>query len=116
MLKLPFGVNINNLIDDLRIISWEACDILNYYSKRINDGNFEKELIKYKNFSDPVTIADLKVNDLIISEIKKKYINKPWSFLSEERGESKGNNTVVDEKDSDTKADDSQENTSNKDQ
>ena len=93
MLKLPFGVNINNLIDDLRIISWEACDILNYYSKRINDGNFEKELIKYKNFSDPVTIADLKVNDLIISEINKKYINKPWSFLSEERGESKGNNT-----------------------
>ena len=33
MIKLPSGVDINNLIDDLRIFSWEAADILLYYSK-----------------------------------------------------------------------------------
>ncbi len=95
MFKLPFGVDIKNLIDDLRIISWEACDILNYYSKRINDGNFDKELIKYKDSTDPVTIADLKVNDLVISEINKRYLNKPWCFLSEERGELRGDNNAL---------------------
>ena len=33
MIKLPSGVDINNLIDDIRIFSWEAADILLYYSK-----------------------------------------------------------------------------------
>jgi len=32
MCKLPYGVDINNLIDDVRIFSWLAADILLYYS------------------------------------------------------------------------------------
>ena len=35
VIKLPFGLDINNLIDDLRIFSWEAADILIYYSNLI---------------------------------------------------------------------------------
>ena len=84
MIKLPFGVDINNLIDDLRIFSWEAAEILLFYSKRIKDINQKKDLIKNKNNEDPVTLADLKVNELIIQRIKEKYKNINWEILSEE--------------------------------
>ena len=84
MTKLPFGVDIHNLIDDLRIISWEAADILLFYSKKIKDGNEKKEIIKSSNPEDPVTLADLKVNELIIQKIKEKYKNINWEILSEE--------------------------------
>ena len=84
MIKLPFGVNINNLIDDLRIFSWEAADILLFYSKLIKDVSQESDIIKNNNLQNPVTIADLKVNELIIQRIKDKYKNTAWEILSEE--------------------------------
>ena len=37
--KLPTGVNLNDLIDHLRNLSWEASDILIYYSKLIKNQN-----------------------------------------------------------------------------
>ena len=37
MIKLPSSVDINNLIDDIRIFSWQAADILLYYSKLFED-------------------------------------------------------------------------------
>ena len=37
MIKLPDGVDINNLIDDLINISWEAADILLTYSNIIEN-------------------------------------------------------------------------------
>ena len=37
MVKLPVGVDINNLIDDLRIFSWEAADILLNYSQKLKN-------------------------------------------------------------------------------
>ena len=86
MFRLPIGVEINNLVDDLKIISWKAFDILYYYSNKLKDNSLNTELIKYKNFDDPVTIADLKVNNLVISEIKKRYPETDWGFLSEEKG------------------------------
>jgi len=82
--KLPIGVDIINLIDDLRIFSWEASDILLYYSKILKEPKYEKNIIKTKNEEDPVTIADLKVNDLIIKRIKENYENIKWDMLSEE--------------------------------
>ena len=72
MIKLPFGVDINNLIDDLRIFSWEAADILLFYSKTIRKSNQKKNIIKSTINEDPVTIADIKVNELIINRIKEK--------------------------------------------
>ena len=84
MIKLPIGVNINNLIDDLRILSWEASDILIYYSTMLKDPNKKREILKSNNKEDPVTIADLKVNDLIIKRINERYKDVDWEILSEE--------------------------------
>ena len=84
MVTLPNGVDINNLIEDLKIYSWQAADIFIDFSRKINDFNFKDELIKSVDLNNPVTEADLKVNELIINNIKKNYSNINWDFLSEE--------------------------------
>ena len=84
MLKLPIGVDINNLIYDLKNFSWEASEILLDYSQKLKKTKHRKDLIKSKEKEDPVTIADLKVNELIIKGIKEKYKNVIWEILSEE--------------------------------
>ena len=84
MFKLPIGIDINNLIDDLRVFSWEASDILLHYSKRLKNQNYAKEIIKTKNILNPVTVADLEVNDLIIKRINRNYKEVDWNILSEE--------------------------------
>ena len=81
MIKLP--VEIDNLINNLRILSWEAADILLFYSKMIKNYECVDQIVKtYDN--GPVTLADLKVNELIIQRIKKKYKDINWEILSEE--------------------------------
>ena len=84
MVNLPSGVDINNLIDDLRIFSWEAADILLYYSKLLEDSEAKRNILKNNNEDDPVTLADLKVNELIIERINEKYKNINWDIFSEE--------------------------------
>ena len=84
MINLPSGIDINNLIDDIRILSWQVADILLFYTKLLEDSNDKKNIIKNNNENDPVTIADLKVNELIIKRINEKYENINWDILSEE--------------------------------
>ncbi len=84
MIRLPFGVDINNLIDDVRILSWQAADILLYYSKLLEDSDDKRNILKNDNEEDPVTLADLKVNEIIIKGIKEKYKNINWEIISEE--------------------------------
>ena len=84
MVALPNGVDINNLIEDLKIYSWQAADILLDYSEKINDSNVKHELLKSVDLKNPVTEADLKVNEIIIKNIKKKYSHIYWDILSEE--------------------------------
>ena len=84
MVDLPNGVDVNNLIDDLRILSWEAGDILLRYSSLIKDTSYKNKIIKSEAHEDPVTLADLKVNELIIKRIKEKYKYIDWEILSEE--------------------------------
>ena len=67
-MKLPFGVDINNLIDDVRILSWQAADILLYYSKLLEDADDKRKILENNDEEDPVTMADLKVNELMIKE------------------------------------------------
>ena len=55
MIKLPNGVDINNLIDDLRIFSWEAADVLLFYSRIIKNPEKKREIIQTENNEDPVT-------------------------------------------------------------
>ena len=84
MIKLPFGVDINNLIDDIRILSWQAADILLYYSKLLEDSDDKRNILRHDNEEDPVTLADLEVNEIIIKGINEKYKNINWDILSEE--------------------------------
>ena len=84
MYNLPIGVEINDLIEDLKIICWEASGILLYYSQKLKDNQCEKNFIKTKDLNEPVTSADLEVNNLIIQKIKQKYYNIKWNILSEE--------------------------------
>ena len=95
MIKLPFGVDINNLIDDLRIISWEAAKILLYYSKMLEDSNNKSNIIKSGINDNPVTLADLKVNELIIRKINEKYKDIRWTILSEENVKLEANNSEI---------------------
>ena len=59
MIELPSGVDINNLIDDIRIFSWQAADILIYYSKLLENSDNKASILKNNNEEDPVTLADL---------------------------------------------------------
>ena len=84
MFKLPSGVDLDNLIDDIRDFSWEASDILLYYAQILKDSKDKSNILKNNNYDDPVTVADLKVNDLIIKRINEKYHDVDWKILSEE--------------------------------
>ena len=97
MIKLPLGVDIKTLIEDLRILSWEASEILLYYSQILKDSNYKGNILENDNTEDPVTLADLKVNELIIQRINQKYKEIDWEILSEE-------NVKIDSKNCDTRA------------
>ncbi len=84
MIKLPKGVDLNNLLLDLRDFSWEASEILLNYSKILKDSENKSNILKNHNNDDPVTLADLEVNELIIKKINGKYKNIGWEILSEE--------------------------------
>jgi len=84
VIKLPFGIDIKILINDLRILSWEASEALLFYSKILKDSNHKNNILKNDNTEDPVTLADLKVNEIIIQRINEKYKEINWEILSEE--------------------------------
>jgi 3'(2'), 5'-bisphosphate nucleotidase len=84
VVTLPNGVDINNLIKDLKSFSWEAAEILLNYSRKIRDSNFKNDIVKSLDLNNPVTEADLKVNEIIIKNIRTKYKNIDWDILSEE--------------------------------
>ena len=96
MVDLPLGVDINNLIDDLRILSWKASDIMLFYSYLLKeDEKNESNIIKTKNNDDPVTLADLKVNEMILKGLTEKYKDKNWDILSEENSNIISNNSEI---------------------
>jgi len=84
VITLPPDVDINELINDLRIFSWEASEILLNYAQIIKYSNNKTKILKNNNSQDPVTLADLKVNELIIKRINEKYKGIDWEILSEE--------------------------------
>ena len=92
MIKLPSGVEINNLIDNLRSFSWKAADILLNYANTIKKLEQKNEILQNKNNNDPVTLADLEVNELIINSINQKYKDTNWEILSEENFKIESNN------------------------
>ena len=84
MIQLPIGADINNIIDDLRSFSWEASDILIHFSNLIKTSNNQENIIQYKDKNNPVTLADLRVNEKIIQRINQNYSRFGWKILSEE--------------------------------
>ena len=93
MIKLPDNVNVDNLIDDLKNLSWEAADILLTYSNIIKNSEKKIKILKNKNINDPITLADLEVNELIIKRINQKYPDVNWAILSEENFKIKANHS-----------------------
>ena len=84
MIKLPIGTDINNIIDDLRSFSWEASDILMHFSNLIKTNKNHKNIVQFKDKNNPVTLADLRVNEKIIQRINQNYSRFGWEILSEE--------------------------------
>ena len=66
MIKLPSGVDIKSLINDLRILSWEASETLLHYAQILKDSKDKSNILKNVDLNDPVTYADLKVNSLLL--------------------------------------------------
>ena len=92
MIKIPPGVDINNLIYNLKAFSWQASDILIKYAQIIKDSNNKSNILINDNEEDPVTMADLKVNKKIIQNITESYQNINWEILSEENVKNTHNN------------------------
>ena len=95
MKRLPEGVNISHLINKLRSLSWEAADIFLHYSEMMKDPIYKSTLINNMIDHDPVTIADLKVNDLVIKRINESFRNVNWEILSEENIKLESNNPNI---------------------
>ena len=92
MFKLPSGIVLDNLVADLRNLSWEACEILLHYSRILKDKNNNINILKNGDSEDPVTLADLKVNEIIIQRINEQYRGINWGILSEENAKLKSHN------------------------
>ena len=84
MIDLKPSIDIDNLIDDLRTFSWEASENLLKYAQIIKYSDNKSNIIQNDNIDDPVTLADLKVNEIIIKRINENYKNINWEILSEE--------------------------------
>ena len=92
MIKLPSKVNIKELINDLRVVSWEVSDTLLYYAQLIQNSKNTINILKNDDIDNPVTSADLKVNEIIIKKISEKYKGVDWEILSEENVKLKNHN------------------------
>jgi len=92
---LPEGIDINKLIDDLRLFCWTASDILLKYSKYIKDRKYKNDFIKNKENNEPVTSADLDVNNFILDNLQNKYTNIDWDILSEETINTKSQKKII---------------------
>ena len=84
MVKLPFGIDIRNVIDELRLVSWEASENLLYYAQLLKNSQNKQVFLQNHDKNNPVTLADLKVNEIIIRRIRESYKDVHWNILSEE--------------------------------
>ena len=95
MIKLPSDIKVNNLVDDLTAFCWEASKTLLFYSQILKDSDNKSNILENDNINNPVTTADLKVNQIIINKINEKYDGVNWQILSEENAKITNNNCDI---------------------
>ncbi len=84
-LVVPEGVELENLLDGLRIISWASADVLMAYARGEQPPyGFPKSLNVEEGGEGPVSAADMAVNQLLISGLNNNLSCKEWDILSEE--------------------------------
>ena len=79
MIKLPSGVNLKNLIDDLRDFSWEASKVLLYFSKIVKDSHEESNILQNNDLISKLSLCQFASH---IMEFD------PWTgqFTTEQQG------------------------------
>ena len=89
---LPENIDSQDLINCLRNINLEILDLLKYYYQRASsDDDFQKKLNIKNSSSGPVTSADIKLNQLIIKNLKQNYPLQKWGIVSEESNKNQVN-------------------------
>ena len=96
MLHLPEEVDLNNLLNGLRSCCWTASDILLNYSQKIKDKQSKSSFVQTKVYDEPVTLADLEVNNLIFDYFYKEFSEIKWAILSEETSKTQFENKFND--------------------
>ena len=76
MIELLSGVDISNLIDDIRILSWQAADILLYYSKLLESTDNKRNIVSAINlFINNLNSFKKNIENLDDRTLRKKLIN-----------------------------------------
>ncbi|WP_269615925.1 3'(2'),5'-bisphosphate nucleotidase CysQ family protein [Prochlorococcus marinus] len=84
-LVLPKDVELENLLDGLRQLCWASADVLKAYARGEDPPyGYPKCLTVEEGGDGPVSAADMAVNNLLISGLKKKFPSVDWNILSEE--------------------------------
>lgn len=85
MIKLPKGVNLNDLLQFLRNIGLESSSMLRNFDNGtipLYDSSDNQNIDK--NINDPVTAADLKLNKYLTDQFSKYYSDIDWEIVTEE--------------------------------
>ena len=89
-LVVPEEVELNNLLDVLRKLSWASADVLMAYARGEEPPyGFPKSLNVQEGGDGPVSAADMAVNELLVSGLKDNLTFKEWDILSEETSKEK---------------------------
>ena len=97
---VPEDVELTTLLDEIRKLSWAAADVLIAYARGEEPPyGFPKTLTIEEGGDGPVSVADMAVNQLLISGLKNNLKYKDWDILSEETSKEKNFQGSLYEKD-----------------
>tara|TARA_Y100001968_G_scaffold198084_1_gene181696 strand:- start:690 stop:1604 length:915 start_codon:yes stop_codon:yes gene_type:complete len=92
---LPEGVELENLLLELRKLSWIASDVLKAYARGENPPyDFPKVLTVQDGGDGPVSTADMAINTLFVSGLEEKFPLVKWDILSEESAKGKTSKNI----------------------
>ncbi|MCP9807955.1 3'(2'),5'-bisphosphate nucleotidase CysQ [Cyanobium sp. HWJ4-Hawea] len=84
-LALPSGISLENLLQELRQLSWGAADILLAYGRGEQPPHgFPGALSVEEGGEGPVSAADLAVNQWLLDGLQAAFPAAHWTVLSEE--------------------------------